>query len=62
MNDVCILEHGLPVPYFKDSIILLMKNPEVSFRVHLNIGQGAATAWGCNLSEAYVTINSAYTT
>ncbi len=62
VNDVCILEHGLPVPYFKDSIILLMKNPEVSFRVHLNIGQGAATAWGCNLSEAYVTINSAYTT
>ena len=31
-------------------------------RVHLNLGQGAATAWGCNLSEAYVTFNSAYTT
>ncbi|PKB68382.1 MAG: bifunctional ornithine acetyltransferase/N-acetylglutamate synthase [SAR202 cluster bacterium Io17-Chloro-G3] len=62
VNDVCIMENGLPVPYFKDSIVLLMKNPEVSFRVHLNLGQGTATAWGCNLSEAYVTFNSAYTT
>jgi len=26
------------------------------------LGQGKATAWGCDLSEEYVTINSAYTT
>ena len=62
INDVCIMEAGLPIPFFKDSIILLMKNPEVSFRVNLNLGQGTATAWGCDLSEAYVTFNSAYTT
>ena len=62
INDVCIMEDGLPIPFFKDSIILLMKNPEVSFRINLNLGQGTATAWGCDLSEAYVTFNSAYTT
>ncbi|MCZ6891998.1 MAG: bifunctional glutamate N-acetyltransferase/amino-acid acetyltransferase ArgJ, partial [Chloroflexi bacterium] len=62
VSDVCIMEDGLPVPFFKDSVVLLMKSPEVSFRIHLNIGQGAATAWGCDLSEGYVTINSAYTT
>ncbi|MCZ6614481.1 MAG: bifunctional ornithine acetyltransferase/N-acetylglutamate synthase [Chloroflexi bacterium] len=28
----------------------------------MNLGKGAATAWGCDLSEGYVTINSAYTT
>ena len=62
INDVCIMEDGLPIPFFKDSVILLMKNPEMSFRVELHLGQGAATAWGCDLSEAYVTFNSAYTT
>ena len=62
VSDVCIMEDGLPVPFFKDSVVLLMKNPEVSFRIHLNLGKGAATAWGCDLSEGYVTINSAYTT
>ncbi len=62
VSDVCIMEDGLPVPFFKDSVVLLMKSPEVSFRIHLNMGHGAATAWGCDLSEGYVTINSAYTT
>ena len=62
VNDVCIMEDGVPIPFFKDSIILLMKNPEVSFRIHLNLGQSTATAWGCDLTEGYVTLNSAYTT
>ena len=62
VNDVCIMENGLPVPFFKDAIVLLMQNPEVTFRLHLHLGNGTATAWGCNLSEAYVTFNSAYTT
>jgi len=26
------------------------------------LGDGQATAWGCDLSEEYVTINSEYTT
>ncbi|MBI4338389.1 MAG: bifunctional glutamate N-acetyltransferase/amino-acid acetyltransferase ArgJ [Chloroflexi bacterium] len=62
INEVCIMEGGLPVPYFKDAVIQQMRMPEVTFRVDLNLGEGAATAWGCNLSEAYVTFNSAYTT
>ena len=62
VNDVCIMENGLPIPFFKDAVVLLMKNPEVSFRLHLHLGNGSATAWGCDLSEAYVIINSAYTT
>ena len=62
VNDVCIMEKGVPIPFFKDSIVLLMKNEEIYFRINLNVGEGSATAWGCNLSEAYVTFNSAYTT
>jgi len=29
--------------------------------LNLNLGSGTATAWGCDLSEEYVTINSEYT-
>lgn len=38
------------------------KKREVEIQVKLGIGQGKATAWGCDLSEEYVTINSAYMT
>ncbi len=62
VNDVCLMEKGVPIPFFKDAVVLQMRSPEVSFRVHLHLGDGSATAWGCDLSEAYVTFNSAYTT
>ena len=62
INDVCIMEGGLPIPYFKDAVIQQMQQPEIAFRIDLNLGEASATAWGCNLSEAYVTFNSAYTT
>ncbi len=62
INDVCILYQGTPIPFHKDAVVAIMRGPQVSFRVCLNLGQARATAWGCDLSEDYVTINSAYTT
>ncbi|MDO8749613.1 MAG: bifunctional ornithine acetyltransferase/N-acetylglutamate synthase, partial [Dehalococcoidia bacterium] len=62
VNDVCLMEKGVPIPFFKDAVVLQMRSPEVSFRVNLHLGNGSAVAWGCDLSEAYVTFNSAYTT
>ena len=62
VNDVCMMEGGRPIPFHRDGVVALMQGPEVSFRIRLNLGQGRATAWGCNLSEEYVTFNSAYTT
>lgn len=62
INDVCIMQHGVPIPFFKDAVIAIMNNPEVSIDVDLNLGDGIAKAWGCDLSEEYVTFNSAYTT
>jgi N-acetylglutamate synthase/N-acetylornithine aminotransferase len=34
----------------------------VSMRVDLGLGSGSARAWGCDLTEAYVVENSAYST
>ena len=62
VNDVCIMEDGRPIPFHRDGVVVLMQGPEAAFRIRLNLGPGRATAWGCNLSEEYVTFNSAYTT
>ena len=62
VNGVCIMESGSPIPFHKEAVVSLMRGPEVTFRLQLNLGSGEATAWGCDLTEEYVIINSAYTT
>jgi len=62
INGVCIMESGKPVPFHRDAVVVLMRGDEVTFGVNLNLGDGRATAWGCDLTEEYVVINSAYTT
>ena len=62
INGVCIMEAGKPIPFHRDAVVALMKQPVVTFRLQLNLGDGEATAWGCDLTEEYVIINSAYTT
>ncbi len=62
INGVCLMEEGRPIPFFKDAVVATMSGSEISIRLSLNIGDATATAWGCNLSEEYVTFNSAYTT
>lgn len=39
-----------------------MRGTEVRIHVSLGIGNGAATVWGCDLSDGYVRINADYTT
>ena len=56
------MQEGKPIPFHRDAVVALMRGPEVSFRLDLHLGEGQATAWGCDLTEQYVIINSAYTT
>tara|TARA_R110002072_G_scaffold208301_5_gene365847 strand:+ start:118 stop:2169 length:2052 start_codon:yes stop_codon:yes gene_type:complete len=35
-----------------------VRKPEVSYLIELGLGEGRATAWGCDLSYDYVTINA----
>jgi glutamate N-acetyltransferase / amino-acid N-acetyltransferase len=39
-----------------------LRNDEVVIHVSLGIGDGAATVWGCDLTDGYVRINADYTT
>ena len=62
VNGVCIMEAGTPIPFHRDAVVALMSGEQVDFRISLNLAAGAATAYGCDLTEQYVIINSAYTT
>ncbi|MBL7125015.1 MAG: bifunctional glutamate N-acetyltransferase/amino-acid acetyltransferase ArgJ [Dehalococcoidales bacterium] len=62
IGDIPVVKAGRLLPFGKRSVIQLLKGSEVSINLNLNLGSGNATAWGCDLSEEYVTINSQYMT
>jgi glutamate N-acetyltransferase / amino-acid N-acetyltransferase len=64
VGGVKLLERGRLVYHTLDSerVRQAFMEQEVSILVRLSLGKGKATAWGCDLSEEYVTINSAYAT
>jgi glutamate N-acetyltransferase/amino-acid N-acetyltransferase len=63
LNDVCVMKQGCPASFSRAEMISALGNTDdVLIRLCLNLGDGRATGWGCDLSEEYVRINSAYTT
>jgi len=62
MGNVCVVREGKPVPFNKRGMRGVLSGGEVSIDLQLNLGTATATAWGCDLSEEYVTINSQYMT
>jgi glutamate N-acetyltransferase/amino-acid N-acetyltransferase len=62
INGIHIVHEGKAIPYYADAVVAGMTAHEVDFRVSLNIGDHSATGWGSDLTEEYVTFNSAYTT
>jgi glutamate N-acetyltransferase / amino-acid N-acetyltransferase len=62
IGDMCLFKSGRPLSFDKKMASGLLGGEEVLIRVDLNIGQYSAIAWGCDLSEEYVVINSEYTT
>jgi glutamate N-acetyltransferase/amino-acid N-acetyltransferase len=57
-----MVHEGVAIPYLKDAVISAMGADVVRLSVDLNGGVASATAWGCDLTEEYVTFNSAYST
>jgi glutamate N-acetyltransferase/amino-acid N-acetyltransferase len=63
LNDVCVMKQGCPTNFNKEEVKSALSNSDnVLIRLCLHLGDGQATAWGCDLSEEYVRINSRYTT
>jgi len=62
LGDIGVLKGGRPLPFDERDIVAVLKGSEVPISLNLNMGGAVATAWGCDLSEEYVTINSQYMT
>ena len=61
IGQICLLKAGKPLPFDRQNLIQILNGREVSVSLNLNLGNETAIAWGCDLSEEYVTINSQYT-
>jgi glutamate N-acetyltransferase / amino-acid N-acetyltransferase len=62
IGPMCLLKSGQPMPFERTIASSLLDQPEVMLKVDLNMGEGSASAWGCDLSAEYVAINAEYTT
>lgn len=62
IGDVGVLKEGRVLSFSEESIVRVFNQSEVTIRLHLNLDTASATAWGCDLSEEFVTINSEYMT
>jgi glutamate N-acetyltransferase/amino-acid N-acetyltransferase len=62
VGDVQLVKDGSPVAGSREAAGDVMRQKEVVFVADLHVGEAGATAWGCDLTEAYVVENSAYTT
>lgn len=60
-GDLVAATEGERAPgYDEDAMSAYMKGDEIIIGVNLNLGQGRFTAWGCDLTKDYVTINGDY--
>jgi len=57
-----VVRGGLGVPGVWDAAAAALEEKEVSIRIRLAVGNGAAKVWTSDLSEEYVRINGSYTT
>jgi len=62
IGSVNLVKSGLALNYDEAAASAEMLGKEVRLSMHLHLGEGAATAWGCDLTPEYVRLNSEYTT
>ena len=61
LDDVAIVRQGGRLPsYREEDGQRVMKQSEITVRVHLHRGAAQATVWTCDLSHDYVSINADY--
>ncbi len=61
IDDLCIFDRGAPHPaYTEEKGRIVMRKAELTLRIILGRGPGAARIWTCDLSDEYIRINAAY--
>jgi glutamate N-acetyltransferase/amino-acid N-acetyltransferase len=60
-GDVLVAENGWVSPTYKEEDgAAQMKQDEITIKVDLGLGDGAATVWTCDLTHRYISINADY--
>jgi glutamate N-acetyltransferase/amino-acid N-acetyltransferase len=60
-GDVLVAEEGWVSPgYREEDAATLMKEQEITIKVDIGLGTGAATVWTCDLTHGYIDINADY--
>ncbi|MBD0384153.1 bifunctional glutamate N-acetyltransferase/amino-acid acetyltransferase ArgJ [Paenibacillus sedimenti] len=62
LGDIVVLEQSRPVKFDEEAALAYLKTDTIQIHVNLNMGNGQATGWGCDLTYDYVRINAAYRT
>ena len=57
---VVVCRGGAATGFDEDEALAALSQPEVTIGVHLNLGDGEATVWTCDLTYEYVRINGEY--
>ena len=61
IGDVQLMKQGLAASYDQAAARTAMAGSEVSISIDLHLGEGKATAWGCDLTHGYIDENTLYT-
>jgi glutamate N-acetyltransferase/amino-acid N-acetyltransferase len=61
IGDVQVVQKGTAASYQQDDARAAMAGSEVTITVDLHLGEGRATAWGCDLTHGYIDENTLYT-
>jgi glutamate N-acetyltransferase/amino-acid N-acetyltransferase len=61
-GEICLFRDGAPQQYDVGAAKSCLLPREVSMRVTMGLGDAVATAWGSDLTEEFVRLNSQYTT
>lgn len=62
LGEVQVAENGMGLVFDEDRARQELQQETVRIRLNLKDGSAAATAWGCDLTHDYVTINASYRT
>jgi glutamate N-acetyltransferase/amino-acid N-acetyltransferase len=62
LGEFCLYRQGRSLDYDETAARAALAGAEVGIRLDLGLGEGTATAWGCDITEEYVRLNSAYRT
>ncbi|MFQ9514900.1 MAG: bifunctional ornithine acetyltransferase/N-acetylglutamate synthase [Eubacterium sp.] len=55
-----IVENGMATDYSEEEATKILSEPEVTAIADIKMGEWKATAWGCDLTHEYVSINADY--